>query len=144
LKNAVQVSFSDCESAFQFFLSFKSDSRKKTIARNDFEKAVSSLSSGRFNKADIDSLWRYLTENGKFLTLDKYIFRSHLDGISYSGLSTVKEALGAKTTIVSTSSSSSQWEEDIMEKLRQIIKSSSLTFEDIFKKFDEDGNGAIS
>lgn len=25
LKNAVQVSFSDCESAFQFFLSFKSD-----------------------------------------------------------------------------------------------------------------------
>ena len=31
-----------------------------------------------------------------------------------------------------------------MEKLRQIIRSSSLSFEDIFKKFDEDGNGFIS
>ena len=31
-----------------------------------------------------------------------------------------------------------------MEKLRQIIKSSSLTLDDIFKKFDEDGNGFIS
>jgi hypothetical protein len=31
-----------------------------------------------------------------------------------------------------------------MEKLRQIVRSSSLTFEDIFKKFDEDGNGIIS
>jgi hypothetical protein len=31
-----------------------------------------------------------------------------------------------------------------MEKLRQIMKSSSLTLEDIFKKFDEDGNGWIS
>ena len=37
-----------------------------------------------------------------------------------------------------------QWEADIMEKLRQIMKTSSLTLEDIFKKFDEDGNGFIS
>jgi hypothetical protein len=85
-----------------------------------------------------------LTENGKYLTMDKYIFRSHFDGIPYSGLSTVKHAVGAKTTIVSTNSSNAQWEEDIIEKLRQIIKSSSLTFDDIFKKFDEDGNGSIS
>lgn len=144
LKNAIQVAFSDVDSAYQFFLSFKGDSKKKTISRGDFERAVHSLSSGRFSKADIDGLWRYLTENGKFLTLDKYSFRSHFDGIAYSGLSTIKETMGAKTTIVSGTSSSSLWEEDIIEKLRQIIKSSSLTFEDIFKKFDEDGNGAIS
>lgn len=51
---------------------------------------------------------------------------------------------GARTTIVSVSSSSSQWEADIIEKLRQIIRSSSLSLEDAFKKFDEDGNGFIS
>jgi hypothetical protein len=105
LKNAIQCAFTDCESAFQFFLSFKADSKKKTIARNDFEKAVSSLSAGRFNKGDIEGLWRYLTEKGKFLSIDKYIFRSHFDGMAYSGFSTVKETLNAKTTIVSANSS---------------------------------------
>lgn len=102
------------------------------------------MTSGRFNKGDVESLWRLLTENGKFLSIDKYIFRSHFDGISYSGMSTVKDAGNAKTTIVSTNSSNAVWEEDIIEKLRQIVKTSSLSFDDIFKKFDEDGNGAIS
>ena len=42
LKNSVQCAFADCESAFQFFLSFKSNSdlKKKTINRVDFEKAI--------------------------------------------------------------------------------------------------------
>lgn len=62
----------------------------------------------------------------------------------YSGLSTVKPLSGGSATIVSANSSNMQWEADIIEKLRQIIRSSSLTFEDIFKKFDEDGNGFIS
>jgi hypothetical protein len=106
------------------------------------------LSGSRYNKSEIESLWKHVTENGKYLTIDKYIFRSHFDNIPYSGYSTVKEVKsaipGARTTIVSVSSSSSQWETDIIEKLRQIIKSSSLKFEDVFKKFDEDGNGFIS
>jgi hypothetical protein len=82
------------------------------------------------------------------VTIDKYIFRSHFDSISYQGLSTVKEVKqatpGTRTTIVSVNSSNAQWEADIIEKLRQIVRSSSLSFEDIFKKFDEDGNGFIS
>ena len=78
------------------------------------------------------------------MTIDKYIFRSHFDSISYQGLSTVKATPGARTTIVSVNSSNAQWEADIIEKLRQIVRSSSLSFEDIFKKFDEDGNGFIS
>ena len=83
LKNSVQCSFTDSESAYQFFLSFKTqgETKKKTINRGDFEKAVTSLSSGRFSKAEIDQLWKQLTESGKYLTLDKYIFRSHFDGI---------------------------------------------------------------
>lgn len=82
------------------------------------------------------------------MTIDKYIFRSHFENLSYSGNSTVKEvkqvAPGSRTTIVSMNSSNVQWEADIIEKLRQIVRSSSLSFEDIFKKFDEDGNGFIS
>jgi len=57
----------------------------------------------------------------------------------------VKSALpGARATIVSQSSSSTTWEVDILEKLRQIIRSSSQSFEDIFREFDSDGNGSIS
>ena len=80
--------------------------------------------------------------------MDKYQFRSVLDDMRYSGSSTVRNVKtappGARTTIVSQSSSSSQWDVDIMEKLRQIIKTSSQNINDIFREFDEDGNGFIS
>lgn len=124
LKNLVQCSFTDSESAFQFFISFKSapDSKKKTFNKGDFEKAVSSLSGGRFSSADVGSQWKYLSEGGKYLSIDKYIFRSHFDNIAYTGTSTVKEVKqatpGARTTIVSMNSSNVQWEADIIEKLR--------------------------
>jgi hypothetical protein len=90
-----------------------------------------------------------MSESGKFITIDKYIFRAHFEALRYTGNSTVTNVKTApvgdkKTTIVSVNSSNVQWEADIMEKLRQIMKSSSLTLEDIFKKFDEDGNGWIS
>ena len=56
LKNIVQCSFADTDSAFSFFLSFKdqNDQKKKTISKSDFEKATISLSANRFNKGDID------------------------------------------------------------------------------------------
>ncbi len=82
------------------------------------------------------------------MTIDKYIFRQQFENGNYTGNSTVREVpsagAAARTTIVSRDSSNVQWEADIIEKLRQIIRSSSLSFEDIFKKFDEDGNGFIS
>ena len=66
--------------------------------------------------------------------MDKYQFRSVLDDMRYSGSSTVRNVKtappGARTTIVSQSSSSSQWDVDIMEKLRQIIKTSSQNIND--------------
>lgn len=149
LKNAIQCSFSDCESAFEFFLTFKapSEASKKTIAFSDFERAVDSLLVGRFKKPEIQKVWRAITE-GKLQTLDKYQFRSVFDDMRYTGNSTVRNIKsapqGARATIVSQSSSSSQWETDIFEKLRQIVKASPLSFEQVFKEFDSDGNGWIS
>jgi hypothetical protein len=68
--------------------------------------------------------------------------------LKYTGTSTVRNLKsappGARTTIQTQSSSSSQWNTDIFEKVRQIIRSSSKSFEDIFREFDEDGNGTIS
>ena len=139
----MQCNFTDCDSAFQFFLSFKADN-KKTLGKRDFEKAVDSLSANRFKKNDIEAFWRTLTENGKYLTIDKYLFRRFFDNISYTGCARVSLTPASATTIVSAGSSSAQWETDIFEKIRAIARSSSVSFEDIFKRFDEDGNGAIS
>ena len=85
-----------------------------------------------------------MTENGKYLTIDKYLFRKFFDNISYSGCARVAMTPISMTTIVSAGSSSSQWETDIIEKIRAIARSSGISFEDIFRKFDEDGNGVIS
>jgi len=87
----VQCSFTDCESAFQFFLHVKADPKKKTIGKSDFEKGVSSLSGGRFTKSEIDSQWKVISDHGKYVTIDKYIFRAHFDNIQYTGLSTVRD-----------------------------------------------------
>ena len=63
------------------------------------------MSSGRFKQNEIMNLWKYLTNNGKFITMDKYQFRSHFDMIKYTGNSTVRQLKtappGARTTIVS-------------------------------------------
>ena len=70
-----------------------------------------SLSGGRFSKGDIDNQWKAISSNGKFVTIDKYIFRSHFDGLDYSGNATVTNLKTApvgsnmKTTIVSVNSS---------------------------------------
>jgi EF-hand domain pair len=126
----------------------KGQEEKKFINYPEFEQATSSLTADRFKKNEIQNLWKFLTEGGKAHSLDKYQFRSHFDNLRYSGNSTVRTLksapVGARTTIYTQSSSSSTWNEDIFEKLRQIIRSSASSFEDIFKDFDSDGNGYIS
>ena len=150
LKNSIQCSFADCLSAFDFFLTFKpqSDVNSKHVNYQDFEKAVESLTANRFKKNEISKLWYKLTENGRAQSMDKYHFRSVFDNMRYTGNSTVRNIKtappGARTTIVSQSSSSSTWDVDILEKLRQIMRSSSQTLDQIFKEFDSDGNGSIS
>jgi hypothetical protein len=77
----------------------------------DFEKAVDSLTAGRFKKPEIQKLWKHLTENGKYHQMDRYQFRSAFDDMQYNGNSTVRTLksapAGARATIVSQSSSSS-------------------------------------
>lgn len=109
---------------------------------------MNSLTNERFKRNEIQSLWKNLTDGGKYSLIDKYQFRSHFDVLKYSGTSTVRNVKtappGARMTIKTTSSSSTTWDIDILEKLRQIIRTSSKSFEDIFKEFDADGNGYIS
>lgn len=133
LKNSIQCQFKDCNSAFDFFLTFKKDDSQKALNLGDFEKAVSSLTAGRFKSQDIRKLWRQVTENGRFQCVDIYQFRAVFDNMRYTGNSTVRNVktapIGARTTIVSQSSSSSTWDTDILEKLAKIIKTSASSLD---------------
>lgn len=146
LRNTVQCSFSDIESAFQFFCSF-SHASKKGFGYQEFQAGINSLTANRFKKSEIQSMWRQMTENDKHKEVDLYIFRLTFDGIRFTGNSSIKRiqsAQGARMTVVSQSSSSSTWNVDVFEKLRSIIRTSPYSFEEIFKQMDSDGNGTIS
>jgi len=50
----------------------------------------------------------------------------------------------SRFTIQTKTSSSSQWNSNIIEKLRVLIQSSTKSLDQIFAEFDEDGNGFIT
>ena len=87
------------------------------------------------------------------------MFRQHFESMSYRGTSSVGtlNSLGqttstamrstcqkSKTTIQTTTASSSQWETNVIERLRVIVATSSKTLQQIFADFDEDGNGFVT
>lgn len=47
-------------------------------------------------------------------------------------------------TLKTESSSSQQWQTNIVEKIRQIVKASTKSLKEIFDEFDEDKNGVVS
>lgn len=162
LKNIAQSTFQDAESLFQFLLSFSAHPSKQLVSQLCFEKAVSSLTGNRFKKADIDHLWRRVAGDGD--QMDSQQFRQNFDGLTYRGLSAVKvmsdltnastlksvssgltnKTASSKFTIQTRTSSSTQWESNILEKLRVLLTSSPKSLQDIFNELDEDSNGYIT
>ena len=158
LKNSVSATFSSCDSVFQFFLNF-SDSRSQVITYDVFAKAVNALTSERFSKAEVQRLWRQLTNEDSPDQIDRFGFREHFESMTYQGTSSVGSlsSLGQtnstsmrstsqklKTTIQTVTSSSSQWDSNVIERLRVIIATSPKSLEEIFADFDEDGNGYVT
>jgi len=166
LKNAVTSTFADCESVFQFFINFAGSNEfgGKAISYANFENAVNQITSERFKKSEIQKLWRQLVDPSAPDSIDRYQFRSHFEGMPYRGTSSVKcsrptagvarsqtaSSVGSKNTIQSratiqtTTSSSSQWRTNVMERLRVLIQTSPKSLDEIFHEFDEDGNGYIT
>ena len=50
----------------------------------------------------------------------------------------------SRTTIQTATASSSQWDNNVIERLRVIIATSTKSLREIFNEFDEDGNGFIT
>jgi len=169
LKHIIQSTFANCDSVFSFFINFGTGSKKMvngapSIQYTNFEQTVTSLTAERYGKSEIQKLWKKLTPAGQSSYIDRYHFRSHFDHLTYRGTSSVKSvsefgtssssraasaATGkasrtTRTTIQTSNSSSSQWESNVIEKLRSIVKTSTKSLDQIFEEFDSDGNGFIS
>jgi len=159
LKSAVASTFTNCDSVFQFFLNFSNAGTRSSITNAIFEKAVHALTSERFKKAEIQRLWKTLVSADSPNEIDRYHFREHFESMAYKGTSSVGtlSSLGqtnstslrstnqkSKTTIQTITSSSSQWDTNVIERLRVIIAASAKSLQEIFNEFDEDGNGFIT
>lgn len=147
LKNILQCSFGDCESAFNFFLTFTKSKGKKLISEDTFLQAVKSITSNRFKPKEIKQLYTMLAPSAvEGITMHE--FRRQFEGLAYTGKSRIKtvgsltqgritssnaalhntsSSKGSRTTIQTTSTQISKWETDIIEKLRYIVKSSALS-----------------
>lgn len=123
LRNAVQCSFTDIESSFEFFLTFRKNQQgKKEFGYNEFQQGVNSLTANRFKRSEIMSMWKQITDDGKQTSIDFYVFRQTFDNLKFTGNSTIRNIdsapPGARSTVFSQSSSSSTWNTDVFEKLR--------------------------
>ena len=77
LKNVVASTFADPDSVYRFFLNFGSDQGEvvtisQAISYPIFEKAVMALTSERFKRNEIKSLWQKLTDQGSSDRIDSY------------------------------------------------------------------------
>lgn len=146
LANALAVSFTECDSAFEYFLQFKTYKLGKTLNEEDFIKGFISLTNNRFVKSELARVWKEITHGHE--TMGKELFRSHFDGMRYQGSSTLRTqkggASGDKTKLFSQNSSIPKWQKDIMEKINSLVAASPFTLKDIFRKMDTDLSGKLS
>ena len=137
------ASFSDVDSAFEYFLTFAKGTKK--VGPKEFGEAVNSLVCNRFSAADVRAIWSAASGGGKTAALDQDAFRAQFDHIRFAGKSKMQTMRSTgKTTLCTQSSSTQQWESDVFEKVRSLMKSSPLTLKEIFMTWDKDGNGRIS
>lgn len=69
-------------------------------------------------------------------------FSASQSGLNETGA--ISHGRKTRATIQTASSSSSQWDNNMLERLRIIIQTSPKTIQQIFNEFDEDGNGFVT
>ncbi len=146
LANALEVAFSDCDSAFEHFIQCKEpdDKKRSVISRRDFVKGFRFLTNNRFQATELERAWANISNGNP--TMTKEAFKAQFETMNFSGSSTLRRAktAGHKTKMFSASSSQPKWENDIFEKIRSLIRASPTTLKEIFGQMDTDHSGKLS
>lgn len=141
LENLIACSFTDVSSAYEYFQVI---GKSKNITFNAFKTSVDALRGSKLKENEMKFLWNYFSERDS--VIDSERFNIIFGSLYFNGTSTLKKAGKSfnSTKLISKTTSSSKWTNDIMEKFRKLIKSSNMHLKEVFKTFDKDGNGLIS
>lgn len=141
LENLVGCSFSDLESAYEYFQVM---GKSKKITAKSFEVAVNALRGTKLKDKEMKYLWAYFSEGQSSIDEDR--FKTMFSSLSFTGTNCLRKTgkSFATTKLINSTASSSKWTKDVMEKFRKIIKSSNMHLREVFETFDQDGNGFIT
>lgn len=127
LQDTIKINFQSIQSAYQFFCKNESLS---SIPFEYFSDGINSLFPNRFSYSDIFWLWNKVKNGASSLTFSQ--FALYFD--KNKGFKTKNLEEKVDEDVV----------KHIVDKVREILRSSNKSIEEIFKEFDKDGSGSIS
>lgn len=146
LRETITTSFRDLHSAFHFFC------KNESLAEVPFEyfrDGINSLFPNRFSFSDIFWLWNKV-KNGSD-TLNFAQFSLYFDKsknlrpkTAVAPLASLKPLENPESGKAGLPQNNEEFSMNIIDKVRQILRSSNKTIEQVFKDFDKDGSGSIS
>ena len=157
LKETISINFKDIHTAFHFFCK---NQNLQEIPFDYFKDGINSLFPNRFSYTDIFWLWNKVKNDSDSLIFSQFslyfeknknlrpktagnIFTS-LKPIVVNGNNNNKENNENDIESVKEEKTNDQLAKNIVDKVRQILRSSNRTVEDVFKEFDKDNSGSIS
>ena len=156
LRETINTSFKYLHSAFHFFCKNESLSE---IPFDYFKDGINSLFPNRFSFTDIFWLWNKVKNGSQSLNFPQFSLyfeksknsRPKTAGISLNSLKAGGFNNNAENANVDNANGKSRlpqnnedFTQSIIDKVRQILRSSDKTIEQVFKEFDKDGSGSIS
>ena len=145
VKDAIRSNFSDVKTAFDYFLTYHTETPPDKISLKDFEKAVEAIIPKRFSKKDFLNLWKKIFFSNTFIAFNE--FREVFDDCRYMSAFTPSRgrATSARTNLTASSNKTkSSLSDDPLKRLQALIRASPYSIEDIFKEMDSDNSGTLS
>lgn len=161
IKDAIRSNFTDINAAYDYFLSMKTG-QGRTLCEDEFATACNALIPKRFQAKDLRELWSAVVGGAPYLDFqifcDKFqtnkfmgSFRQAPSTAAVSQRAT-RRSFSAKGRPVSANltvsgmsmSSQASWQDNIIQKIKDIIKASPNSIEEIFKQMDTDNSGKLS
>ena len=154
LRETITTNFKDLRSAFHFFCK---NENLQEIPIEYFRDGINSLFPNRFSYSDIFWLYNKVkngSESLNFVQFSLYFEKSkHLrPKTAFSTLTSLKplatgendNADNQNGKLQPLQKGNEEFTQNIIDKVRQILRSSNKTIEQVFRDFDKDGSGSIS
>lgn len=156
LKETINVNFKDIKNAFHFFCKNENLSE---IPFDYFKDGINSLFPNRFSFTDIQWLWNKAKNENASLNFSQFKLyfekakqlRPQTAGTLFNSLKPLvkntkenNENESVRSDVQRKIENNEEFTKNIIDRVRQILRSSNKSIEGIFKEFDKDNSGSIS